>query len=358
MADGSEELPDDGVALPCLDDVSRVVFLEALAHGTLDTELVATQLSLPEDVMRAAVERLVELRLLREQSGGDRFVPVDPRAAASEVAASFERVVRSRRDTLSRTLDTVRSLAEQYDLATIPAADTGAVPGLELLRSTHAVRGRLADETERCRTEALTVQPGGARSRSTLSDALPRDLRMLERGVRMQILYQHTARASLTTQSYARAVTAAGAEVRTLGELTDRIIVFDRRIAFIPVREQPASPPGAAVITEPHLVGFLCSVCERMWHRATPFDPDTAGTYQAVPNGLRRALLRGLAAGMKDEVISRRLGMSVRTCRRHIADLLNELQVTSRFQAGMAATRLGWLDHLAEEPDGEPAEAE
>ncbi|MEU9130595.1 helix-turn-helix transcriptional regulator, partial [Kitasatospora sp. NPDC048540] len=41
-----------------------------------------------------------------------------------------------------------------------------------------------------------------------------------------------------------------------------------------------------------------------------------------------------LAAGLKDESIARRLGMSLRTTRRHIADIMEELDAASRFQAG------------------------
>ncbi|MCZ0982437.1 hypothetical protein O1L60_35735 [Streptomyces diastatochromogenes] len=48
-----------------------------------------------------------------------------------------------------------------------------------------------------------------------------------------------------------------------------------------------------------------------------------------------------LAEGAKDEVIARRMGMSLRTCRRHIADLLEELGAESRFQGGVLAERAG-----------------
>ncbi|KOG32387.1 hypothetical protein ADK34_09305 [Streptomyces viridochromogenes] len=48
-----------------------------------------------------------------------------------------------------------------------------------------------------------------------------------------------------------------------------------------------------------------------------------------------------LAQGAKDEVIARRLGMSLRTCRRHIAELLEELGAESRFQGGALAERAG-----------------
>lgn len=40
---------------------------------------------------------------------------------------------------------------------------------------------------------------------------------------------------------------------------------------------------------------------------------------------------------MKDEMIARRLGMSLRTCRKHIAESMETLGASSRFQAGYLA---------------------
>lgn len=56
------------------------------------------------------------------------------------------------------------------------------------------------------------------------------------------------------------------------------------------------------------------------------------------------AVLRLLASGAKDEAIARNLGVSVRTVTRIVAELTSELGATSRFQAGVLAARLGWLD--------------
>ena len=54
-------------------------------------------------------------------------------------------------------------------------------------------------------------------------------------------------------------------------------------------------------------------------------------------------LLALMAAGLKDEVVARRLGLSLRTVRRRIAQLMRELDADTRFQAGIEAARRGWL---------------
>ena len=53
----------------------------------------------------------------------------------------------------------------------------------------------------------------------------------------MRTLYQHAARRGADTRKYVAAVTAAGAEVRTLDEFFNRLIVVDRRVALIPSHE-------------------------------------------------------------------------------------------------------------------------
>lgn len=123
-----------------------------------------------------------------------------------------------------------------------------------------------------CKSELITVQPGGARRADILADARESALSILGRGVSIRTIYQHTARNDLPTRSYVRDVTLQGAEVRTADEVIDRLIIYDREVAFLPERSaQPGSTPGAAVVRQPTLVAFLCSVFEYLWEGASPY---------------------------------------------------------------------------------------
>ena len=92
-----------------------------------------------------------------------------------------------------------------------------------------------------------------AATRTRLAAARQRDTAMLERGTRMRTLYQHSARRSAITHNYVAAVTARGAEVRTLDEFFNRMIVIDRRVAVIPGAGGPAAPrsPSASRRSSP-----------------------------------------------------------------------------------------------------------
>lgn len=59
---------------------------------------------------------------------------------------------------------------------------------------------------------------------------------------------------------------------------------------------------------------------------------------------LQLAIAGLMAKGFTDEVLARKLGMSVRTCRRHIAALMRDLDAVSRFQAGVRAASHRLLD--------------
>ncbi|SNQ48616.1 conserved hypothetical protein [Frankia canadensis] len=62
------------------------------------------------------------------------------------------------------------------------------------------------------------------------------------------------------------------------------------------------------------------------------------------PSDTERLLLRLLGLGVKDEAVSRHLGVSVSTVRRMISDLMTVLDARSRFQAGARAAQRGWLE--------------
>lgn len=58
---------------------------------------------------------------------------------------------------------------------------------------------------------------------------------------------------------------------------------------------------------------------------------------------MERTLLGMIAGGDTDEAAARKLGVSLRTVRRMMAHLMERLEAASRFQAGVNATKRGWL---------------
>ncbi|MFJ4863454.1 LuxR C-terminal-related transcriptional regulator [Streptomyces sp. NPDC088748] len=56
-----------------------------------------------------------------------------------------------------------------------------------------------------------------------------------------------------------------------------------------------------------------------------------------------RELLTLPASGVTDEAAGNRLGLFLRTVRRRMSTLMERLEATSRFEAGLKAAHRGWL---------------
>jgi DNA-binding CsgD family transcriptional regulator len=172
------------------------------------------------------------------------------------------------------------------------------------------------------------------------------NLYSLGRGVRTRALYQHLALRDRTGRAYLRELADHGARIRVAPSVPGRSLVIDREAALLPIPgTEPGTPAGLAVVREPNVVAWVAMTFEQLWAEATPLE-ELLGTQQwdATVDQTRTAILRLMADGEKDEAISRRLSVSVRTCRRHIADYMAQVGASSRFQAGVIAARSGHLD--------------
>jgi hypothetical protein len=131
----------------------------------------------------------------------------------------------------------------------------------------------------------------------------------------------------------------AGERVRLLPVVPTRLAVFGDEAVALP--DQWGSPMGALlVIRQAPVVAACRSLFDQLWAKAAIF-PGSETDLSQPPE--RQRLLEMLARGAKDEQISRTMGLSLRTVRRRVAELLAELGVDTRFQAGMEAARRGWL---------------
>ena len=130
-----------------------------------------------------------------------------------------------------------------------------------------------------------------------------------------------------------------GEQVRVIDEMPTRMLVISGTHAILPEPLGFADEPRI-LVRQPAIVGALTLLFERYWEQAIAL-PDLDTRRPRVD--VRGSLLRQLAAGAKDEHIARTLGLSLRTVRRRVADLMIELGADTRFQAGVEAARRGWL---------------
>ncbi|MFD9328178.1 helix-turn-helix transcriptional regulator [Streptomyces sp. NBC_01356] len=214
------------------------------------------------------------------------------------------------------------------------------------------IRAAMDAATEACTSEVLTVQPGGIRREDELSEGLHRALGLRRRGVRMRDLYTHVARHGQGLLNYMELM-GDSAEARTLDEVLERLILFDRTVAFIPANSDRTI---ALELRHPALVDYLVTVFERLWRLAIPLASPLPSTGIEGITHRERSIAALLAEGHQDAVVAERLGISVRTCRAHIARLSETLGAASRTQLGVRIAQAG-LDDPPRSPELEAVTA-
>jgi hypothetical protein len=142
--------------------------------------------------------------------------------------------------------------------------------------------------------------------------------------------------------------TAAGEQARARPELPIKLLISDDQFALIPAAVTSRSIDTTFVIHRSPILDALIALFEAEWAKATPIPgtPSAQGSGAAsvaAPDSETAALLAMLAAGMTDASIARSLSWSMRTTQRRMRQLMTDLGVTSRFQAGVAACEKGWL---------------
>lgn len=263
--------------------------------------------------------------------------PTAPAVALPQLLRTIEEHIarhREREEKLTAIFEPLMALDARQTSGSAPPEIT-VLDGFERINA--AITQAMADATE----ELRTVQPGGARSPEILADALPREQALLSRGCRMRTLYQHTTRHSLPALAHYEQLDG-DVEVRTLNEVTERMVVLDHSVAFIPASKDRTA---ALEVRQPAIVDYLITTFDRLWRLATPMFPNAAQL--PAENGVttrQRAIAELLVEGLTDTEIAARLGMNVRTAREHIAKLAAILGSNSRAQLGYLIGQSGLLD--------------
>lgn len=319
---------------PLFDEHAIEVYGWVLDNKYVDFEAVAGDLGISPDEASRAFERLVRFNVVRVglEEGATVAWAVDPDAAALLHTRPLHEEIQHQQLRLDRLAEDFSRLRNQFEHRRHSPAVS-----IENISSLDEVRAALNRATAECREEMVTMQPGGHRQPEALAEAASRDRALLSRGVRMRTIYHHTARFNGPSQVYVSQAGELGAEYRTHHEVVGRMIIFDRhRLAFVPM----LGDESAAVVTsEPSIVAFLHQVFEQFWAHAIPFQPAAPENLEEVAKEVDQTIIRLLSSGLKDEVIARRVGMSLRTTRRHIADIMRLLGAESRFQAGVLAAQ-------------------
>ncbi|WP_460606086.1 helix-turn-helix transcriptional regulator [Jatrophihabitans fulvus] len=323
-------------------DSDVTVYRTVLSDPSATVPSVAERLGLTADDLDKAVARLGELGLIRH-GDADRLTGVSPMLAEATVLGAEDLELGARRAALEQRRDTIRRLVPEWNSSFTAVPDAGIV---DVIEDQAKMANILMHYAGQCESELLSVAPG--RLPSTRIDGRTRvaNVYSARRGIKTRALYQHTALRDRATRSYLNELAQNGATIRFAPSVPGRSLVVDRSVALLPIpATEPGRNGGLAVVREPNVIAWVVATFEQLWAEASPLeDVINRRDDDTELDQTRAAILRLMAEGEKDEAISRRLSISVRTCRRHIADYMAQVDATSRFQAGVIAARAGHLD--------------
>lgn len=285
---------------------------------------------------------LVDHGLLRP-TGEDAYLAVSPMLAEATVLGAEDLELGARRASVEARRNAIRSLVPDWNIARAGSVQDAAV---DVVSDQAAIANVLMHYADRCQNELLSVAPG--RVPSTRVDGRTRvaNIYSARRGIKTRALYQHTALRDRATRSYLNELAENGAKIRFASSVPGRSLVVDREVALLPIPTDDPGRHGLAVVREPNVIAWVVATFEQLWAEAAPLEDVIHHQRDETElDATRAAILRLMAEGEKDEAISRRLAISVRTCRRHIADYMTQVGATSRFQAGVIAARAGHTDN-------------
>ncbi|WP_204057477.1 hypothetical protein [Microbispora corallina] len=295
-------------------------------------------LDMDPDTVEAAIEDLERLSLL---DLGDRH-----KVVATEPRIGIERLVERRLNELNAEIR--RVLAARDAIAVLmedqqQGERAASVLDIERVEGLERVRQRLDDLGFFSYKETLCLHPGGPLSRGAIETALPLDTRSLRRGLAVKAVYHPKALDDPLMAAYLRDVVSLGGQVRITEESMDRMVVFDRSVAVVPIHPKE-SARGALLVREAGLVSQLVTYFDGVWDAATDLREFTEPSKEPpLLSELERRVLSVMATADKDEIAAREIDVSVRTYRRYVADLMSRLGAVNRFQAALRAKEEHWI---------------
>lgn len=161
--------------------------------------------------------------------------------------------------------------------------------------------------------------------------------RLSNRGKLVQVLYS-SAYLEECNRAHLLKRAMDGRYIRVVDADFCNLLIIDRSILVLWGGSQLRS---ALVIQFPPLLHAMRAFAKMSWRSGAELGAHLASDYDPCEVSIK--ILTMLENGVKDEVAARELSVSLRTYRRHVARVLDQVGASTRFQAGARAAELGLL---------------
>ncbi|MEU6970776.1 hypothetical protein AB0A71_24150 [Kitasatospora aureofaciens] len=315
--------------VPSMGDEEVLAYRFLVSTGGVTVERLARNLGWGTVRAARVLARLRRLGLARSDAEGHGgWEAVHPETAKLRYTKPLSGAIdawQAQLDGIRRELDTLTALC-------VGDADTEWSSPVVTVTGASDIRAALEDSAARCADEVFAVQPLGRGAPALARHVLLHDPRPLPPTVRMRALLPHLSRYDTEARECVERITASGGEARTTASSLPAMVVFDRAVVFL----LDGGEDKAHIVKHGALVEFITHLTDSAWTAGEGFQG--AGGNNPIPEHLtqetKAAIIQLLAAGYKDEVVAKRLGIALRTCRKYVAEIFGDLGAQSRFQAG------------------------
>ncbi|MGZ0148968.1 helix-turn-helix transcriptional regulator [Kribbella sp. WER1] len=321
-----------------VDATAERTYLTVLERPSWTAAELGERLGLDEESTHEVIRHLTALGLLARDSSGDVVRPLNPRLSLTALLAEREAdLARVTRD-LERSRVAAAEIAGEFARRhPAPLGDSNGA--LDWAGSPAAAQRTIEGLLRSASGEVLVSTPATA----ALADPIA-GLRELGTGVlpvRYRILVPDAARTDPMLARRLQQLTRNGAQVRTATTVPLCAMIVDTATVAL-----PADRTGRGAVSILRLaaaVGAVTELFERVWHAATPLRQPTGLGDASGLTVREREVLSLLSDGGTDASAAAQLGVSVRTVRRMVSEMMARLGAQSRFQAGLKASERGWV---------------
>jgi len=319
------------------------LYRRILRSGPATLEPFAVELGWSLSLATDALESLIGNRLVRETVDGLILVE-HPRPALERLIGDEEARLDTRRRELGEARAAIARFTAEHRAAGASRGAAETKPVWEIVSSQMAlvlVEHTLRSTTGLIRNSVLSLKVG---------PGLDEDGVRMRRGAlagrrEQRAIYSIEALEDPAGRRWVQALADAGEQQRVSASPPSEFTIFGGDVVLA-MAEWGSVESDHIVIRNPMLIAAFTTMFDYAWDLAQPMP----GARRDIAQD--RQLLTLLASGFKDEAIARYMGWGVRTVRRRVAKLMDDLGAETRFQLGAAAQSRGLLKTGGTQPSG------
>jgi DNA-binding CsgD family transcriptional regulator/DNA-binding MarR family transcriptional regulator len=323
-----------------VDPKAERAYLAVLERPAWTPAELADRLGLDPAAVHKVIRQLTDLGLLARSGSPEVIRALNPRLSLTALLAEREAdLARVTRD-LERSRVAAAEIAGEF--ARQHPAPFGDANGTLDGPASHAAAQRTIEGLIRSATgEVLVSTPATTAVSDPIAGLRELGTSQLVPPVRYRVLVPDAARTHPVLSRRLLQLSRNGAQVRTASTVPLCAMIVDTATVALPADRNGRG--AVSILRIAAAVSAMSELFERVWHTATPLRQPTGLGDVSGLTVREREVLALLGDGGTDASAAAQLGVSVRTVRRMMSEMMARLGAQSRFQAGLKVAERGWV---------------